>query len=212
MPPKGQLDKQSLAGNLTLATSLSHLRASLAVTALPKSVLRQNIVPLKKVVIMRLNRSQKFQMWGIFVTGICALYPLANYGSEGHVKNAGEKAFSILLPACGCVCLFATALWTFKLVRRDMNRNTTTVGTLSGIPRQRSAVSNSDDPEELLITGASNFWFYTGVAASMVQPILLTLAAITLDDYLETLGIVTLPFVLLLYSAALISQPRRVRT
>ena len=93
-----------------------------------------------------------------------------------------------------------------------MNRNTTTVGTLSGIPRQRSAVSNSDDPEELLITGASNFWFYTGVAASMVQPILLTLAAITLDDYLETLGIVTLPFVLLVYSAARISQPRRVRT
>mmetsp|Transcript_6008 Transcript_6008/g.10929 ORF Transcript_6008/g.10929 Transcript_6008/m.10929 type:complete len:593 (+) Transcript_6008:803-2581(+) len=177
--------------------------------ALPKSVLRQNIVPLKKVVIMRLNRSQKFQTWGIFVPGICALYPLANYGSEGHVKSAGEKAFSVLFPACGCVCLFATALWTFKLVRRDMNRNTTTVGTLSGIPRQRSAVSNSDDPEEVLITGASNFWFYTGVAASMVQPILLTLAAITLDDYFETLGIVTLPFVLLVYSAALISQPRR---
>ncbi|GMH66597.1 hypothetical protein TrST_g749 [Triparma strigata] len=177
--------------------------------ALPKSVLRQNIVPLKKVVIMRLNRSQKFQTWGIFVAGICALYPLGNYGSEGHVKIAGEKAFSVLLPACGCVCLFATALWTFKLVRRDMNRNTTTVGTLSGIPRQRSAVSNSDDPEELLITGASNFWFYTGVAASMFQPILLTLAAITLDDYFETLGIVTLPFVLLVYSAALISQPRR---
>ncbi|GMH75834.1 hypothetical protein TrLO_g15657 [Triparma laevis f. longispina] len=179
--------------------------AKLFFGAVPKSVLRQHIVPLKKVVIMRLSKSQKFQTLGVFVAGICALYPLANYGSEGHVKYKGEKIFSILLPACGCVCLFATALWTFKSVRGDMNRNTTTVGTLSGIPMQRSAVSNSD----FLITGASNFWFYTGVAASMVEPILLTLAATTLDDYFETLGVVALPFVLLVYSAAFISQPRR---
>eukprot|EP00519_Triparma_laevis_P013418 CAMPEP_0182490718 /NCGR_PEP_ID=MMETSP1321-20130603/474_1 /TAXON_ID=91990 /ORGANISM="Bolidomonas sp., Strain RCC1657" /LENGTH=1006 /DNA_ID=CAMNT_0024692943 /DNA_START=67 /DNA_END=3084 /DNA_ORIENTATION=- len=165
----------------------------------PRRILLKHTVKVKRVVALDLPLGEIIQcILGLVAIG-CGMYILGlmtggAWGDFGEYKEQYVLIYTIII---GCGSLISVAIWKWAIIWREM--------------RQADApeLEQPQAEDEVPMTEASSIWFYISILAILLQTTLSILYSLTLDDMLQFSSSLIYPLVVILYVAALLSQPRR---
>lgn len=167
----------------------------------PKHILQKHVVSMKRFAAMHMNAEEFVQSSGLLIAGVCALFMLGNYGTEGGFRNDTEKFFMFVVMGTGFACLIMTAAWKMVAIRGEMKRGEDSEQLHQG--------ESSSSTSEVMLTEASSFWFYLGVLVTTLQTMLYVLEVVTINGRYLTIAIAGVPTVMLIYLLSFCCQPKR---
>ncbi|GMI14762.1 hypothetical protein TrLO_g4328 [Triparma laevis f. longispina] len=166
----------------------------------PKQYLDRHVVSMKKVLAMKLTVGEFVQFNLLLISAGCGMFLLGNYGAKGDFKSEAEQQGALTVATIGSGCLTLVGLWKFFVIRSEMRRDEGGKGAGDG----------EEEKEEVPLTEAHSFWFYTGAIGTLLQSGLGVLGNIDIDsDFHQALATLVLPFVALGFCASVFCQPRR---
>ncbi|GMH95309.1 hypothetical protein TL16_g13124 [Triparma laevis f. inornata] len=128
-----------LSGMVALYTTIKFVSG-----VVPERILEKHMISMKKFASMRMNAEDIFQGFGLLIAGVCAVYLLGNYGTEGDFYNAAERYYTLIVPGVGAGCLLLTAVWKAVDIRGEMRRG-------EDFEQLRQGESSSSSSEVMLV-------------------------------------------------------------
>lgn len=162
---------------------------------------------MKKVLAMKLTVGEFVQFNLLLISAGCGMFLLGNYGAKGDFKSEAEQQGALTVATIGSGCLALVGLWKFFVIRSEMRRDE---GRDEGGDEGGRGGGGVEEKEEVPLTEAHSFWFYTGAIGTLLQSGLGVLGNIDIDsDYHQALATLVLPFVAFGFCASVFCQPRR---
>mmetsp|Transcript_9626 Transcript_9626/g.17488 ORF Transcript_9626/g.17488 Transcript_9626/m.17488 type:complete len:986 (+) Transcript_9626:120-3077(+) len=194
------LSQTGLSGMVMLYTVIMLISG-----VVPTRILDKHVISLKRVVAMNMNSGECVQAFGLAIATCCGLYLFGNYGADGDFRNYTESYIMWTVMSVGCFSLVFVAVWNTFLIRAEMRSEEESRSQT----HQGQSSPESFSSEDGLLVEASSFWFYCGVLATFYFSAINIAAAVTMDTFYISLTTISLPFVVLIYIASVLCQPKR---